>query len=1177
MGFALNGLVTTALLVGPTAAARSAPSRGVKALSSPRADATVLGTITDLGPESQNGKLLEPIAVNSSQEVAFYGGAVWKRGTITYAQAPGSDPSATFTALAINDSGVVVGYTSTGRPAYWNTANSSSFTEVPVSSLTVNGQAATGGMFDAIDAAGDAVGSVWNSSGGLYDGAGPSNYDNNAGLSASGSAAVPTGAPQAVSSVGGQAVYSLDGINSTYEDADASEIRPELLISRSTQAATTTNINSGEATPVSMASNGTLTGWVEAQGSATLTLRLAGGGESQLSWPSGYSGPAVSVNAGNTAVGWVVPTMGSTVEQPIIWSAGGAPVFLLTDLPDASGWSDFYPVAINDQNDIVGYGYYNNVESGFLIATKIKVPPVVTSTGDAPAADPTSGSCDTGATVADAQGQQVPECTLRAAIQTVNALNDQTAITFEIPSSGTPSVTPASALPVITAAGTVVDGTTQAGGLVTIDGSGLGAKGDCLNVAGAKVTVQGLDLINCPTGIELQAPGSDEVQQDLIGLKSDGSTAAGGVTGVQVDAGSSGNLIGGDRASLANVISAESLGVALEGSANEVQGNLLGTDRDGSGFIPDQIVVEAAAGASGNAIGAKTKSPGAAPGNVMVSGSHLSRFDYDVLLVGGSNTVDGNAIGTNADGNAVYEPKRGYAAASDILIAGPASRVQVGGGAGFGNLIAGARDSQVLIDGAGATRAHVAGNRIGAANDGDVLEAKDATGILIAGANGSVIGGAGEGNTITGQRYGIQINRDTQEIDYSVAETVDGVTTYETYALAGTDTAAKETVATVKDNVIGPLPGGSRGPKTPQEIGVLDDGGDGDRIGPRNVISWNGRGIELRQSQKVGIDGNRIGTDSGGLDALPNGIGVYLAKSDETQLGIAGEPDTISGNLLGVYLDGARTVVQAELIGPNSRGNAELRRFSGQLPARLELRGRSHGGVDLGPSAGLTLIGGVNKGDGDTIAGNPGSGVLLTGKVVLIDDHIGVGRNGHSVVPNKGDGVDILNSDLVPIVSSVIAHNDGFGIEESDGGHAANLLDTTVYDDAKGGISIRGIRAPKAPRITSAVNYGSGTKVKSEFTVPAGDTGLLQVFATPTCEAHGAGKKLIEAESDIRAGQHFNDAIDVTKTEPVGTAITATLTVGAGGQLSELLSDGLHLDDGATSEFSLCAKVAPSK
>jgi hypothetical protein len=87
----------------------------------------------------------------------------------------------------------------------------------------------------------------------------------------------------------------------------------------------------------------------------------------------------------------------------------------------------------------------------------------------------------------------------------------------------------------------------------------------------------------------------------------------------------------------------------------------------------------------------------------------------------------------------------------------------------------------------------------------------------------------------------------------------------------------------------------------------------------------------------------------------------------------------------------------------------------------------------------------------------------------------------------------------------------------------------------------------------------------------------LQVFATPTCEAHGAGKKLIEAESDIRAGQHFNDAIDVTKTEPVGTAITATLTVGAGGQLSELLSDGLHLDDGATSEFSLCAKVAPSK
>jgi CSLREA domain-containing protein len=1179
-GLAVNALLIP-FLVAATAAAAIPVRTSVRPVSVAHADPTALGTITDVGPESQNGKLLQPVGVNSTQEIAFYGGAVWKSGAVTYAQAPASDPTATFTATAINDAGVVVGYSSTlvsntwvYRPAYWNTSSSASFTELSVSGLTVNGQPASGGMFVAIDAAGDTVGNVWDSSGGIYGGASPSGYSNNAGLAIGGSGGVPDGSLSAVSSIGGSAIYSLDAISANFEEANESETRPELLIARATQTVTTTNVNQGEATPVSMASNGSMTGWVtnSGQSSSTLTLRLASGTESQLVWPSGYSGPVVSVNASNTAVGWVEPET-SGPEEPVIWSSGGAATMLLNDLSDAGGWSDVYPVAINDEGYVAGYGTYNNVQSAFLIATKIKVPPVVNSTGDAAASDPSSGSCDTGSTVANAQGAQVPQCTLRAAIQTVNSLGNETPITFEIPtsSSSTPSITPGSALPAITAAGTVLDGTSESGDLVTIDGTGLGGKGDCLNVNAADVTVQGIDLNNCSTGVELQAPGNDKVQQDLIGVKADGSTPVRGGAGVEVDAGSTGNLIGGDDNTLGNVISDQSVGVAIVGSGNEVEGNLLGTDQDGSAFIPDQIGVSLSG--SGNTIGGKTSSLGTAPGNVIVSGDAKSRFDYGIILIGSSNTVQGNTLGLNKAGDAVYAPKTGYAAAANILIAG--GHAVIGGATGLGNLIAGAGQSQVLIDGEGAGLAHLAGNRIGAANDGDALESKDATGIAIAGANGSVIGADGAGNKITGQHYGIKISKDSQEIDYSVAETVDGVTTYVPYAIAGTDAPAKLTAATVKYNVIGPLPTGTRGPETPEDVGVLDDDGDEDQIGPRNVISWNTKGIDLDETNKIEISGNLIGTDSGGLVALPNAVGVYLKKTNETQIGAAGEPDTISGNALGIFVDGKKTTIQAELIGPSSRGNSELKPFSGKLPLSLEGSGYSHAGVDIDADDGMTIVGGDEKTEAVTVAGVSGTGILASGATALLRDRIGVGSNGTTALPNKDSGIDDTGGDPLVIALSEIAHNDGFGITEASH-RTADIIGTTIYDNRKGGVVLHGADAPKAPKVVSAVNGGEGTDVKLDFTVPSGDTGLIQVFASPSCESHGAGKKLIGADGDFR-GTHHNAPINAEVTEPVGTAITALLTVGAGGKLASELEDGLHLFDGNTSEFSECEKVAPSK
>ena len=89
---------------------------------------------------------------------------------------------------------------------------------------------------------------------------------------------------------------------------------------------------------------------------------------------------------------------------------------------------------------------------------------MVNSTGDAPAATPASGNGDTGHTVANSSATQVPECTLRAAIEAANAMNDGEAITFDLPPGVTPTISPSTPLDDLTAAGTTIDASTVAGG-----------------------------------------------------------------------------------------------------------------------------------------------------------------------------------------------------------------------------------------------------------------------------------------------------------------------------------------------------------------------------------------------------------------------------------------------------------------------------------------------------------------------------------------------------------------------------------------------------------------------------------------------------------------------------------------------------------------------------------------
>lgn len=164
---------------------------------------------------------------------------------------------------------------------------------------------------------------------------------------------------------------------------------------------------------------------------------------------------------------------------------------------------------------------------------------VVNDGGDEPDLTPGDGVCDTGLPNAEA----APACTLRAALQEVEATTAVDTVEFAVPAAdpavdgGVLTVTPATSLPVLTAPVTV-DGTTQPGfvndPVVAVDGGLLA--GDLLVLGGADSTVLSLALHGAGgDGFVLTGDGTT-VAASTVGLLPDGTTEDGvGGAGIHVD------------------------------------------------------------------------------------------------------------------------------------------------------------------------------------------------------------------------------------------------------------------------------------------------------------------------------------------------------------------------------------------------------------------------------------------------------------------------------------------------------------------------------------------------------------------------------------------------------------------------------------------------------------------
>jgi hypothetical protein len=318
----------------------------------------------------------------------------------------------------------------------------------------------------------------------------------------------------------------------------------------------------------------------------------------------------------------------------------------------------------------------------------------------------------------------------------------------------------------------------------TIGGSTQGAG----NLVSGNANV-GIELI----GPQNTVPGANNVVQgNVVGLTagntvlSEGTGVSGNTVGIVID-NSPGNTVGGSTSAASNVISGNSQeGVEITGvlsTANQVAGNLIGTDLSGTTFpspsiekFPAQFVGVLINVASANVVGGSSFAyhnviSGNAVG-VQVSGLKQNTGAF----IGSGNTIANNLIGTDTTGTAAV-PNLDLG----VFINNSPSNV-----IGPGNFVAANGIAGVEIFAEGSTKNIVMGNSVGTGINGTrfaprgktkdlssagaeagipIFSGAQLNGVVIIGASQNVVGASrsqGAANTINGNvEVGVYItNRD---------------------------------------------------------------------------------------------------------------------------------------------------------------------------------------------------------------------------------------------------------------------------------------------------------------------------------------------------------------------------------------------------------------------------------
>lgn len=547
------------------------------------------------------------------------------------------------------------------------------------------------------------------------------------------------------------------------------------------------------------------------------------------------------------------------------------------------------------------------------------------------------------------------------------------------------------------------------------------------------------------------------------------------------------NVIGGTAPGAGNLISSNTHhGIFVTGSGHTIQGNFIGTDASGTTALPNSFGGVFIFESGGNTIGGTTVGA-----RNVISGN----VGDGITIVGGQatgNFVQGNFIGTDATGTKALGN----------------SRFSPGGGGGFGVIFHNASGNTI------------GGSTLGARN---VISANEQAGVQIG--DPPQFGGAGgaSGNLVQGNFIGTDVtgtaalgNGTVGVFVFGPGNTIGGTTSGARNVISGNRLIGMKlggTANVVQGNYVGVDVTGERALGN----GFAEKGGNGPGIflvpafkgePPAtnfdvrgNVISGNaGDGLHIGGVRNR-VEGNRIGTNAAGTEAIPNGFsGISLDQGarDNVIGGTApADRNIISGNVgTGVRVgpDSTGNVVQGNFIGTNASGTGAL--------------GNGADGVRV--EAGPNMVGGATTGAGNVISGNgQKAGVIVAraSRVTVQGNRIGVDVSGTVAIPNAGAGVilfDVSGSDVggtTPEAWNVISGNreDGIHVGGTSTGNRiqGNFIGTDVTGkmargNGRAGVSISasgnlvGGTRPEARNVISANGGalsigGSGNLIQGNF------------------------------------------------------------------------------------------------
>lgn len=260
------------------------------------------------------------------------------------------------------------------------------------------------------------------------------------------------------------------------------------------------------------------------------------------------------------------------------------------------------------------------------------------------------------------------------------------------------------------------------------------------------------------------------------------------------------------------------------------------------------------------------------------------------------------------------------------------------------------------------------------------------------------------------------------------------------------------------------------------------------------VNQFSADGIRLEGSNNV-VQGNFLGTDTGGNLAMGNGLGgVTISQGANNLIGgtNASARNLISGrNASGIFIIGVTArdnLVQGNFIGTDITGASDL--------------GNVQNGVVIS-DAPFNLIGGTNLAAQNVISGNDQSGIYVLGATadgnMIQGNLIGTDVTGRVALSNSADGVTIYgcSSNFIggtaPGAGNVIAANGQRGIYLWNAGANGNFIQgnligtdatgTNALGNSSSGVGISGVSSnviggdvPNAGNLVSG-NHQSGIAI----------------------------------------------------------------------------------------------------